>query len=214
MSQIVLVSSELFPSRPPPAPVRRDVADRDLVVRARNGEETARDELATRCGRASYAFALQLCGDPDLAADITQDSLMRFFKTLGRFDVDRPVVPWLFQIVRNRARDLQRQARTRAIVDTNVNPDDERFAAADRVLGPDARSERNELRSLLWRCVSDLSAPHREILVLRDYQDLSYREIAGVLRIPQGTVMSRLHAARKSLRKAVLGLGYDFGARA
>ena len=63
----------------------------------------------------------------------------------------------------------------------------------------------------MWSCLGRLDRAHREILVLRDYQDLSYREIAEVLAIPLGTVMSRLHAARQKLRAEVLATGYRFG---
>ena len=66
--------------------------------------------------------------------------------------------------------------------------------------GPEARAERRELQRRIWSLLGGLSQMHREILVLRDYQDLSYAEIATVLGIPKGTVMSRLHAARRSLR--------------
>ena len=77
--------------------------------------------------------------------------------------------------------------------------------------GPLERSERGELQRLMWSCLGRLDRAHREILVLRDYQDLSYREIAEVLGVPLGTVMSRLHAARSRLRAEVLATGYRFG---
>jgi RNA polymerase sigma-70 factor (ECF subfamily) len=77
--------------------------------------------------------------------------------------------------------------------------------------GPLERSERGELQRLMWSCLGRLDSAHREILVLRDYQDLSYREIAEVLAVPLGTVMSRLHAARRRLREEVLATGYRFG---
>jgi RNA polymerase sigma-70 factor (ECF subfamily) len=77
--------------------------------------------------------------------------------------------------------------------------------------GPFERSERGELQRLMWSCLGRLERAHREILVLRDYQDLSYREIAEVLAVPLGTVMSRLHAARRKLRAEVLATGYRFG---
>jgi RNA polymerase sigma-70 factor (ECF subfamily) len=67
--------------------------------------------------------------------------------------------------------------------------------------GPEAQLRRQRLQERVWQALSRLSEKHREILVLRDYQDLSYAEIASVLGIPKGTVMSRLHAARCSLRR-------------
>ena len=72
---------------------------------------------------------------------------------------------------------------------------------------PSAAAEQHELQRRIWRAISELSDAHREILVLRDYHDLAYREISEVLSIPQGTVMSRLHAARKSLREILIAAG-------
>ncbi|MDX1384988.1 MAG: sigma-70 family RNA polymerase sigma factor [Thermoanaerobaculia bacterium] len=200
-------------SRPHPTsrPQRPELADRDLVVRARNGDAAAREDLAARCGRACYAFALQLTGDPDRAADVAQDCLLRFFKSLSRFDPERPVVPWLFQIVRNRVRDLNRRARPRAALEHAALLDDLPRQPRDLAPTPDQRAQRRELRHLMWRCLTTLADGDREILVLRDYQDLSYREIAAVLEVPIGTVMSRLHTARRRLREAVVATGYDFG---
>ncbi|MDR9451887.1 MAG: RNA polymerase sigma factor [Acidimicrobiia bacterium] len=83
--------------------------------------------------------------------------------------------------------------------------------AVDRSADPAADAERSDLQRLIWQAVSQLTEAHREIFVLRDYHDLSYREIAEVLSIPQGTVMSRLHAARKSLREILMTDGTYLG---
>jgi RNA polymerase sigma-70 factor (ECF subfamily) len=82
--------------------------------------------------------------------------------------------------------------------------------SADPSADPAADAERHELRQRVWRAISELSGPQREIIVLRDYHDLSYREIAEVLSIPQGTVMSRLHSARKNLREIIVAAGESF----
>ena len=70
---------------------------------------------------------------------------------------------------------------------------------------------RLDLQKRIWKCLQAVTVQHREILILRDYQDLSYREISEVLGIPLGTVMSRLHAARKKLREELLEGGWVFG---
>ena len=144
--------------------------------------------------------------------------MLRLFATLRRLDPERPLTPWLFSIVRNRVIDLRRRARvarrrdrrasaTALGIDGGERPHD----PPDAEPGPLERSERGELQRLMWSCLGRLDRAHREILVLRDYQDLSYREIAEVLAIPLGTVMSRLHAARRKLRAEVLATGYRFG---
>lgn len=179
------------------------LADAALVALARGGDREAREELARRCRGPAYVLALQLLGDPDDALDAAQDSLLRLFDSFSRFDPSRPLRPWLARIVRNRALDLRRRRRARPTLSLDSLLDAGLPEAAAATAGPEERAERRELQRRIWRALRELSPAHREILVLRDYQDLSYQEIAAVLAIPVGTVMSRLHAARRSLRQAL-----------
>jgi RNA polymerase sigma-70 factor (ECF subfamily) len=185
---------------------------RCLVARTKAGDGASREELAERSGRAAYSFALQLVRNQADAQDVAQDSMIRFFSSLDRFDEQRPVLPWLFRIVRNRVVDLGRRESLRRgpSLDTG-SPQGEAIDSLDSKSDPHQDSERRDLQRRIWASLEELQEPHREILVLRDYQDLSYRQIAEVLEIPQGTVMSRLHAARKRLRARLLESGWIFG---
>ncbi len=87
--------------------------DSTLVRRAREGDASAREELARASGDAAFRFALQLLGDRELARDVAQDSVLRLFSSLRRVDPERPFQPWLFSIVRNRVIDLRRRAQSR-----------------------------------------------------------------------------------------------------
>lgn len=174
----------------------------DLVIAACGGDVPACDELARRHRKAAFLLALQLLGNRDDALDVAQDAMLRFFSTLHRFDPRRPVRPWLYQIVRNRVHDLRRRQRVRrhdSIDEVNTDGT-QRFEITDLKVDLHRDAARSQLRTALWQALGELSENQREILVLRDYQDLSYREIAQALDIPIGTVMSRLHAARKRLR--------------
>ncbi len=197
-----------------PAIVSSDspVPDRALLSLAQEGEREAREELAHRVRRPAYLLALQLTGRPELARDVTQDCMLRFFQHIDRIDLERPLKPWLYQIVRNRVRDLRRRARLRRHESLESLREHGRPEERDRRAGPAEEAERRQLQSRVWRALGELSQPHKEILVLRDYQDLSYREISQVLDIPLGTVMSRLHAARRSLR-SILAADYAFQER-
>jgi RNA polymerase sigma-70 factor (ECF subfamily) len=155
-------------------------------------------------------LALQLTGGSDVARDVAQDSVLRFFQHLDRFDADRPINPWLYQIVRNRVRDLGRRNRLRRHESLDEWLEQGRPETIDPLADPAADAERNDLRRRLWQAISTLTDGHREIIVLRDYHDLSYREIAEVLSIPRGTVMSRLHAARMNLREIIEAEGETF----
>lgn len=174
--------------------------DRALIIAARRGERRAREILGRRVGRSAFLFALQLTGDHQTSVDIAQDGVLQFFRSLNRFNEERPLEPWLYQIVRNRTRDLARRNRHRRHDSLEAWLERGNVLPAHVADDPAAAVERSELQDRIWRSVSQLPEPHREIFVLRDFHGLSYQEIAEVLAIPQGTVMSRLHAARKNLR--------------
>lgn len=189
------------PALPQAAPAP---AEGDLVVRARRGDEDAKNALANLHRRAAFLLALQLLGNKDDALDVAQDAMLRFFTTLHRFDPKRPVRPWLFRIVRNRVYDLHRRRRIRRHDSLDrVDENGRTFEVADLQVDLERDAARAQLRLHLWQSLRELSKRQREILVLRDYQDLTYAEIAQTLGIPIGTVMSRLHAARKRLRQVL-----------
>lgn len=96
--------------------------DRSLVIIAKTGQLEAREELARRFRPPAYLLALQIAGNPDDALDIVQDSMLRFFESLGQFRPDRPIRPRLFTIVRNRARDLWRRRSTRPSESLDLRP--------------------------------------------------------------------------------------------
>ena len=176
----------------------------DLVLRARRGDQAAKEALASRHRQAAFLLALQLVGNKDDALDVAQDAMLRFFSTLHRFDPKRPVRPWLFRIVRNRVYDLYRRRRIRRHDSLDkVDEEGRVFEVADVKVDLERDAARAQLRLHLWQALGELSERQREILVLRDYQDLTYAEIAQTLGIPIGTVMSRLHAARKRLRQVL-----------
>ena len=177
--------------------------DRARLSSAQAGDKAARDAVASDIGRMSYIFALQLTRSSDAAEDVAQDAVLSFFRRLDRFDADRPVEPWLYQIVRNRVRDLARRDRVRQHDSLDAWLESGGREIRDNAPSPASQMEQIESRREVWRGISNLGEDHREILVLRDFHDLSYRQIAEVLTIPLGTVMSRLHAARKGLRETL-----------
>ena len=191
------VEAVMSPEQPLPDPSQ--------VARARDGEREARERLARRAGETAYVFALQLTRSPEAALDVTQDSVLKFFRHLDRFDPEQRLEPWLYGIVRNQVRDTARREKIRRheSLELYLEAGGHEPTSDD---DPAVAAERRELQVRVWHGISGLSDPHREILVLRDYHGLSYREIASVLEIPEGTVMSRLHAARGNLR-AVLSAG-------
>ncbi len=187
----------------PAAAAATPPSETQTVLLAQRGEESALDELARSCRQQAYVFALQLTGHPDDALDVAQDAMLRFFRSLTRFDAERPVRPWLLHIVRNLVRDRARRQRVRRT--ESLEPDEGvlRLEPSDPGPDPEALASRRQLQALAWRCLQELPSDYREVLVLRDYQGLAYAEIAAALEIPRGTVMSRLHRARRRLQELV-----------
>jgi RNA polymerase sigma-70 factor (ECF subfamily) len=184
------------------------MSEAELIRSASAGLAEAREELARRYRGPAYVLALQLLGNREDALDVAQEAMLRLFATLGRLTPGRAVRPWLLAIVRNQARDLWRRQRVRRT--EPIEGRAERLAAELIVRAPDPEEAtgRAELRRWVWRALARLSEDHREIVVLRDFHGLSYDEIAHVLDIKAGTVMSRLHAARRQLRARLLEDGH------
>ena len=182
-------------------------AEAVLVRRAQAGETAAFGELVSIHMQRCYYAALGMVGSPQDAEDLSQEAFVRAFKARARLDPERPFYPWLYQIVRRlcynftrdtttRRRKLERaggwlvaEARTRAAVD-----DPERVRATDA------------LRDRLESEIVELPSAQREVFVLKEFEGLKYREIAELLDVPIGTVMSRLYAARKRLAERLEGL--------
>ena len=140
-----------------------------------------------------YVLAIQLVKSPEDASDILQDSLCKLVHGRG-FDRRKGTLQaWFLKVVRNRALDL--------IKGRKGHEPDQVEALHDEQPGPDRRAEVRELDQILRRLLDAMPAGQREIILLRDYHDLSYAEIAEVMGVRAGTVMSRLHRARTELRE-------------
>ena len=175
-------------------------SDQELVDQALASRREATETLAQRHRQAAYLLALQLLGNRDDAMDVAQEAMLRFFASLGTFDRERRVQPWLFTIVRNQVRDLWRRRQRRPGDGLSEAGEALTRQLVDLTANPEADLRRRELKQRVWRAIAALPAAKREIIVLRDFHDLSYSDIAQVLDIPIGTVMSRLHGARQQLR--------------
>lgn len=147
-------------------------------------------------GGGAHALATQILGNREEAADAVQDAIVRALQQPESYDARRGALrPWFFGVVRNRCLDLLRRRRdTGGDVDT--------LAAEQR--SPEEHAVASDGANRLRRALAALAPHQREILILRDFNDLDYAEIATVLNLPKGTVMSRLHRARLALRKEMI----------
>jgi RNA polymerase sigma-70 factor (ECF subfamily) len=157
-----------------------------------------RNQLA-QLGNGAHALALQILGNTDDATDAVQDAFVKVLAKPEAYDETAgPLAPWFLRVVRNRCIDLIRRRR----------PEDaERPEPRDPGPGPEDSLEGAQRDQLLKHALARLSDEQRQIIVLRDYMDLSYAEIADVLEIAAGTVMSRLHRARMALKEELINHG-------
>lgn len=173
-------------------------ADPDQVdiVRFLGGDGEGFAALMERYRQRAYGLALGFCGNHDDAMDAVQKSFIRIHRTLDRFQVGAPFFPWMYRIVRNTALN-QRRDESRHRGDCPL----EWVTEPANLPSPLQAAEAEDLRRRLWDAVESLSPELREVFLLYTFQGLKYREIADVLGVPLGTVMSRLHGARQKIRK-------------
>ncbi|MEZ5319179.1 MAG: sigma-70 family RNA polymerase sigma factor [Vicinamibacterales bacterium] len=176
--------------------------DGDLVRLARDGDADAFGVLVSRHMRPAYFAALGLVGSREDALDLSQEAFARAFRARRRLDPDRPFYPWYYTILRrlcfNFLRDRRLHARRLAEAATWLEA-----RSASWVEDPAVQAEREEARGRVARAIATLPARDREVLVLKEFEHLTYREIAVLIDIPIGTVMSRLYAARQRLAEAL-----------
>jgi RNA polymerase sigma factor (sigma-70 family) len=173
------------------ARTRADEAD---VARARAGDTAAFAALVRRHQDRVFGFILRMLDARDEAMELTQDVFVKAWQALPGWRPEARFSTWLLQIARNAALD---QLRRRRVV--QFAPLDDGMDVADTAPGPEARYASRQRQALLENALQQIAAEHREILLLREIEDLSYAELAAVLGIAEGTVKSRLARARAVL---------------
>lgn len=180
--------------------------DSELIERCRAGDLSAFEPLVEKYRQRVWRLAFQILRDREEAWDVAQEAFVRAYQSLPTFRGQSAFYTWVFRIVVNLATDRRRQrgARARAFGGEPVSAEEWERTVADSAAGPELLAARAEERRLIGKALDALSPDHRTVIMLNDIEGLTYREVAEVLRIPMGTVMSRLHNARKRLR-ALLG---------
>ena len=151
-----------------------------------------------------YNLAYRMSNSPHEAEDISQEAFLRAYQSLARFNPSYKFSTWLYQITLNIIRDkFKRKEIDYVSLDTPVETDDSEFfpQPADFTNNPEQIITQKENIQAIQQAILSLPLKYREVLVLRHLQDLSYIEIANILKLPQGTVKIRLYRARDQLRK-------------
>ena len=171
-----------------------------LVIRIRGGDLEALGELYKRYKTQVYRTALAITHDEKAAEDILQDVFLRIYTYADRIDETRPLGPWLYRVTVNLAYSWASRVKRwlhslQDMFDRWTSPAQWR---------PEAVAEKREQRHILQQAIDALPPRHHAVIVLYYLEELSLKEIAYVMDIPEGTVKSRLHYARERLRKSIL----------
>ena len=182
------------------------MTEQELVRAAAGGDTEAFERLVETYENKIYTLALRMSGSPDDAGDIAQEAFLAAWRGLPAFRGEAGFATWLYRLASNAAIDyLRRQKKQRG--DMSLDDEELGLDAVDSAPGPQETAEGSELRAAVAEGLNQLSQGHRQVLVLREVQGLSYEEIASVLEVDIGTVKSRISRARSSLRKILLENG-------
>ena len=179
-----------------------------LIQRCLRGDQNAWELIVRQHWRKVFNVAYKFVGKHDEAEDLTQDIFLKIFKSLDTFDRRANFQTWLISISRNLCIDHYRSVRKeRETIDRDVDANELAPASADA--GPVAALEQRDRVTLLRQAMASLPNTLRTAVLMRDIQELSYQEIADQLRLPEGTVKSRINRGRTELARQVRKLRGD-----
>jgi len=188
----------------------QDVNDVDarLVAQAQTGDFAAFEELVRTYRNDVYGLAYHFLRNREEAWDISQEVFIKTHRSLARFRGESSFKTWLMRITANQCKDYLKKRRLDAVP---FNDEIESHDAPSGVLGPDASVEARELGDAITKALEALPFKHRTAFVLREFDGLSYEDMAKVMNCNIGTVMSRLHHARKKLQYSLKRMGFSRG---
>jgi RNA polymerase sigma-70 factor (ECF subfamily) len=180
-----------------------------LVRRCVAGDAAAWEDIVRRLNRRIYNICYRFTGSGDDAQDLTQEVFIKIYRTLDSFDVEKgSFMTWVTTVTRNLLVDHFRKTKQDRVTDSldNTGSEDEDTLPlsdqlADKGPTPDVRVHRRETQEMVQRALQKLSPELREAVILRDLQDMDYKDIALSLKVPEGTVKSRINRGRVELAR-------------
>ena len=170
------------------------INETELVTRSQNGDRNAFSELVCIHARGVLNVIYRMCGDEQIAQDAAQETFIQAWLHLSSYRPQTSLRNWLYRIAVNAATDMLRKEKR--ILPNDIGD----LSLTDAGPGPELLVSQQERTMLIQKAVLSLPEASRAVLVLREYEEMSYHEISDALNIPVGTVMSRLNYARKLLK--------------
>jgi len=184
--------------------------DEELLAELVKGDETCFVELMQRYMDPICSFAFRFVGNYDDAVDITQETFVRVYRFSHTYNSDVRFTTWLYTIAANLCRsELRRYRRKYGVSFSEMNSgtdDSAEWEVADTTYSPDERIDSDHIAQQVQSALMKLPAAYREMVILRDIQQLSYEEIAVIAKVELGTVKSRINRGRKKLQEQLQGL--------
>ena len=182
-----------------------------IVRRAVAGDSNAWEDIVHRYNRRIYNICYRFSGSSDHADDLTQEVFIKIYKTLSSYDLERGAfMTWVTTMTRNLLVDHFRktkQDRVTDSMDAGTSAEEDSLTLGDQLqdggLRPDDIQHKRQVRELVHKGLQKLSPELREALILRDLQDMDYRDIAVALKVPEGTVKSRINRGRAELARVL-----------
>lgn len=184
--------------------------DRQLVERVQRGDKKAFDVLVLKYQHKIFGLVSRYLRDQDEVQDVTQEAFIKAYRALPRFRGDSAFYTWLYRIAINTAKN-HLVSRSRRPPDTDIDVDDGEFHDNSAVLkdieSPDELLATSQLEQVVYRAIDDLPEELKVAVTLREFEGLSYEEIAEVMECPVGTVRSRIFRAREAIEKKIAAIG-------
>jgi RNA polymerase sigma-70 factor (ECF subfamily) len=188
-----------------------DESERRFIARLRGHDERAFNELVVTYEQRVFRLVFRMLGRRDEAEDMAQEVFVQVFKAIGTFRGDSKLSTWIYRIAVNLCKNrIKYLSRRHDGTQQELEPVAERAPLSEAkgvtfgdVARPDHMVEGFQVEIIVKRCIDELDADFREVLILADVEDLSYQEIAEITNLPDGTVKSRIHRARAMLKTKV-----------
>ena len=176
-----------------------------IIERCCRGSKEAYEVIVRKYMKDAYFIALWRVGNREDALDLSQEAFVRAYRNIKHIRPDRKFFPWFYQILKNLCISHLRKSKYRKASSLDNENCPEAEAVSD-CFSPEAVARRNEMKDKVWQAIGRLEEKHREVIILRHFQNMSYEQIAEALHCNKGTVTSRLYYARKKLEE-LLGSG-------